>query len=131
MNPPNTCPILLFVPQRAIFSCQWPATQTHSPFLPLRQKAKASSKKAKCVTGPAGVSLAEPVHEMIERGAPLTRADRSGLTVVDAAAACDAELLHYMLLECSLKPTDALSYAIKHGDAPAAKVGQEGFGKGK
>ncbi|CAM9162084.1 unnamed protein product [Ectocarpus fasciculatus] len=85
------------------------------------QKAKASSKKAKCITGPAGVSLAEPVHEMIERGAPLTRADRSGLTVVDAAAACDAELLHFMLLECSLKPTDALSYAIKHGDAPAAK----------
>lgn len=99
--------------------------------LPLRQKAKASSKKAKCATSPAGVSLAEPVREMIARGAPLTRTDRSGITVVDAAAACDAELLHYMLLGCNLKPTDALSHAIKHGDAPAAKVGQQGLDKRK
>lgn len=77
------------------------------------------------------MSLAEPVHEMIERGAPLTKTDRSGLTVIDAAAACDAELLRYMLLECRLQTTDALSYAIKHGDSSAAKVGQEGFDKRK
>ncbi|CAM9126093.1 unnamed protein product [Ectocarpus sp. 12 AP-2014] len=92
------------------------------------QKAKASSKKAKGVTGSAGVSLAEPVHEMIERGAPLTKTDRSGLTVMDAAAACDAELLRYMLLECRLQPTDALSYAIKHGDSSAAKELLDGGG---
>lgn len=52
-------------------------------------------------------------------------ADASGLTVFDMAAACDAELVHHMLLEYNLKPADALSLAIKHGDTIVAKVRQK------
>lgn len=53
--------------------------------------------------------------------------DRSGRTIFDEAAACDAELVHHMLLECNVKPTEALSLAIRHGDTAVAKVRQSSF----
>lgn len=48
--------------------------------------------------------------------------DRSGQSVVDVAAECGLELLRHMLLNCNLKPADALFHAIKHGDTVVAEV---------
>jgi len=59
---------------------------------------------------------------MVKAGAPLTAIDRSGQSVIDAAATCDAELLHHLLIDGNLAPVDALVHAIKHGDTFAATV---------
>lgn len=63
---------------------------------------------------------------LIDAGASMETADRSGMTVLDIAAASDANLLCHMLLECNLKPSNALTHAIRLGDASIAKVSSTG-----
>lgn len=66
------------------------------------------------------------MDSLIKAGAPcdLLAIDSSRQSVVDVAATCDLELMHHMLLNCNLKPPDALFHAIKHGDMAVAKVRQ-------
>lgn len=58
-------------------------------------------------------------------GAPcdILAIDRSGRTVLDVAAGYDKELMQHMLLNCNLKPADALFHATKYGDTRVAEVG--------
>lgn len=56
----------------------------------------------------------------------MARADRSGRTVVDVAAASDMGLARHLLMECNLKPSNALAKAIRLVDASIAEVSREG-----
>lgn len=61
--------------------------------------------------------------KMVDAGASVIAKDGSGLTVLDAAAAYNLQLMHFMLLRSGMGSTDVLLHAIKHGDTLAAKVG--------
>lgn len=66
---------------------------------------------------------------MIKAGAPcdILAIDQTGRTAVDAAAGCDLELVHHMLLNRNLNPADALFHAIKHGDTVVAEVSRSKY----
>lgn len=68
------------------------------------------------------LSLTETAGAMVKFGAPLTIADKSGLTALDAAAGCDHELFHHLLLLCDLACADTILHAVRLGDASVVKV---------
>ncbi|CAM9866243.1 unnamed protein product, partial [Pylaiella littoralis] len=85
--------------------------QTALHALLVASQGKKSSRKSRENFGPpstsAALSLRETVDCLVKAGAPLMVTDRSGRTIFDEAAACDAELVHHMLLECNVKSTEA------------------------
>ena len=87
--------------------------------------SKAGSKGSKHGhSSPGAITLRETVDSMMKAGAPCDTLaiDRSGRSVLDVAAGFDQQLMHHMLLNCDLKPADALFLAIKHGGTLVTEV---------
>lgn len=99
-------------------TASWFTQVEDSKAFPKNNKAKRQPS----MHAPLLLSLMETVDKMAKAGAPHSVADSTGLTVLDAAAACHQDLLRHMMLVYDLEPRDILIYAARFGEKPTTEV---------